>query len=124
AWAQLEAGLKPQPVKPMFLRRMLTGVPIEVAAVELLAAGEPQRAAALFAEAATHWAPYHRRGDFRCRWAQGEALRRAGDDAAVAVLEAVEADALALQHHMIVGRIRRSLRQLGVRRSADRSAHH
>ncbi len=91
------------------------------AGVRALARDEPGPAVELFASAAQSWAPYHKRGDLRCRWAQGEALRRSGSDlAAVAVLEQVEADAEALGHQLILGRIRQSLRRLGVQRSAER----
>jgi DNA-binding CsgD family transcriptional regulator len=85
-------------------------------------AEDPAGAVAAFDEAAELWAPYSRRGEFRCRWAQGDALHRAGRrDDAVAVLHAVEADAEALGHVMILGRIRRSLRRTGERRTAQRS---
>jgi len=122
AWAQLDAGIEPQPMTPLFLRRMLSGVPDEVTGVGLLAQGEPEAAADLFSAAARAWAPYHKRGDLRCRWAQGEALRRAGaEQPAIDVLEQVEADAELLGHGLILGRIRQSLRRLGVQRSAERT---
>jgi DNA-binding CsgD family transcriptional regulator len=123
AWAQWESGLPVTDRIPVQTRPLMAGVEPEAVGVQLLAGADFDGAAAYFDRAAALWAPYHRRGDFRCRWARGEALRRAGDDAtAVAVLEQVEADASALDHHMIVGRIRRSLRQLGIRRTAERSA--
>jgi DNA-binding CsgD family transcriptional regulator len=121
AWAQLDSGIEPQPVAPLFLRRMLSGVPDEVSGVRLLAQDQPQPAAELFASAARAWAPYHKRGDLRCRWAQGEALRRTGSERiAIEVLEQVESDAQSLGHRLILGRIRQSLRRLGVQRSAER----
>jgi DNA-binding CsgD family transcriptional regulator len=121
AWAQLDSGAEPAPMPPLFLRRMLSGVPDEVAGVRSLAHDQPGPAVELFASAAQAWAPYHRRGDLRCRWAKGEALRRSGSDAdAVEVLEQVEADAETLGHQLILGRIRQSLRRLGVHRSAER----
>ena len=123
AWARWEAGLPPVAAAGPQGRPLMDGLPAETEGVRLLAEGEPRSAAEHFATAAVLWAPYHRRGDFRCRWAQGEALRRAGErDTAIAVLEQVEADATELGHRMIVGRIHRSLRQLGVRRTAERAA--
>ena len=124
AWAQLDCGVEPRPMPSMFLRRILSGVPAELDGVRLLGRDDPAAAgvaAEQFAAAAASWAPYHRRGDLRCRWAQGEALRRAGRDGeAITVLEQVERDALQLGHRLILGRIRQSLRRLGVRRSAER----
>ncbi len=118
---ELDSGIEPQPVAPLFLRRMLSGVPDEVSGVRLLAQDQPQPAAELFASAARAWAPYHKRGDLRCRWAQGEALRRTGSERiAIEVLEQVESDAESLGHRLILGRIRQSLRRLGVQRSAER----
>ena len=123
AWARWEAGLPPSAAAGPQGRPLMDGLPAETEGVRLLAEGEPRAAAEQFATAAARWARYHRRGDFRCRWAQGESLRRAGDrEAAIAVLEQVETDATELGHRMIVGRIHRSLRQLGVRRSAERAA--
>ena len=122
AWARVEAGLGSLPAVPAHGRALLAGVSVETEAVRLLGTGENLAAAARFAEAARLWAPYHRRGDFRCRWAQGEALRRAGEDAAaIEALEQVESDAEKLGHVMILGRIHRSLRALGQRRAASRT---
>src|SRR5690606_20425243 len=67
------------------------------------------------------WAPYNRQGEVRSRWAQGHALAEAGEsEAAIEVL--VAAEELAARHGMepMLARIRRSLRALGVMRSAPR----
>jgi DNA-binding CsgD family transcriptional regulator len=85
-------------------------------------ADDPLRAARGFEEAAGLWAPYSRRGEFRCQWARGDALCRAGHrEDALEVLRSVERQAEALGHLMILGRIRCSLRTAGERRSAERT---
>ncbi len=122
AWARHESGLDVGPSAPEQSKPILTGVPLETAAVALLAV-HPSAAVTLFARAAAAWAPYHRRGELRCRWAQGEASRLAGDQAgAAAVLESVESAAESDGHAMVLARIRRSLRQLGIRRTAARTS--
>jgi DNA-binding CsgD family transcriptional regulator len=58
----------------------------------------------------------------RCRWAAGEAARRAGDTEA-AVRQLIEAETRLQQLGMLplLGRVHRSLRAAGVRRSAPRT---
>ncbi len=100
---------------------MLAGVRPELDAMAALRAGDAEAAAAGFADAASRWAPYHRRGELRCRWARGEALRVAGArDLALAELLELESDAEAGGWRPLVGRTRRTLRALGVRRDAPR----
>jgi DNA-binding CsgD family transcriptional regulator len=121
AWAAFEAGGEPVPPGPPQVKPILRAIPHEIEGVALLP-GNPYAAAAAFATAAALWAPYHRRGELRCLWAHGEALRRADDRThAIVRLEAVEQRASELGHLMILGRIRRSLRALGVRRTAART---
>jgi DNA-binding CsgD family transcriptional regulator len=122
AWARHESGLDPGEPAPEQSKPILAAVPLETAAVALLG-DDPTAAADLFHRAAATWAPYHRRGELRCRWAQGEALRLAGDGVrAATVLESVECAAESDGHAMVLARIRRSLRQLGVRRTAARTS--
>jgi DNA-binding CsgD family transcriptional regulator/tetratricopeptide (TPR) repeat protein len=122
-WARYEAGLDPDGVIDDHVRPMLKAARPESRAVAALAE-DPAAAAAMFAHAAGLWAPYHCRGELRCRWAQGEALRRAAaPDDAVEVLRSVEMQAERMGHLMILGRIRRSLRLLGERRTAPRTVH-
>ena len=94
-------------------------VPHELAAI---AAGDPLAAAGGFAEAARLWAPYHRHGEVRCRWLQGEALIAAGEitSATTALRETEE---LARRHHMapMLTLVERTLRSVGVRRSGPRT---
>jgi DNA-binding CsgD family transcriptional regulator len=105
------------------------GTVFESRAVRLLATAEGRddrlwlQAAGLFAAAAEEHAPFHRRSEVRCRWANGEALRLAGrTDEARSVLLATEAMAADLGLVPLGGRIRRSLRLVGERRSAPRGA--
>ena len=122
AWARWEAGLAPEPMDDLELPPLLAGLPVEVRGVHLLSMGNPDEAAVQFDRAAALWAPYHRRGELRCRWAHGEALRLAGHrERAVEVLERVETDAESLGHAAVLGKIRQSLRRAGVRRTAQRA---
>jgi DNA-binding CsgD family transcriptional regulator len=129
-WARTLSGRDPG--EPLAYSRELEslwlGLVPESAAIRLLhdAAGEASllavEAAGRFEEAADLFAPYHRRSELRCRWASGEALRRAGRTAdARVVLEACEARAEELGMVPLTNRIRRSLRLAGVRRSAPRA---
>ncbi len=128
AWARLELGQDPGPPIPAVrMHAHVEGTVPESRAVGLLARagrpdeGSPSEAANLFAAAAAAHAPFHRRSELRCRWAQGEALRRAGRlDDAVATLLAAERVAAELGMVPLLGRIRRSLRLAGERRSAPR----
>jgi DNA-binding CsgD family transcriptional regulator len=118
AWARYESDSDPGPAIPDHARPMLKAARPESHALMALRAADPATAAIMFADAA----PYHRRGELRCRWAQGEALRRAGNgDDAITILRSVERRAESMEHGMILGRVRRSLRLLGERRSAPRT---
>lgn len=124
AWAAFDLGRDPGDEAPVHPRPMLQAVPPEVQGVHALAVDEPARAAQLFGEAAQRWAAYHHRGHVRCLWAEGEALRRTGD-AARAVQALERAEKVAVDHGMLpmLGRIHRSLRAAGQRRSAPRTRH-
>jgi DNA-binding CsgD family transcriptional regulator/tetratricopeptide (TPR) repeat protein len=146
AWARLETGADPGPaIAAIEMHRHVRGTVPESRAVMLLAAATlaagagdalPEGAAAsgdtapgllhaaeLFGAAAADHAAFHRRSELRCRWAQGEALRRAGrTEEARTVLVAAEASAAALGMVPLDRRIRRSLRLAGERRSAPRRA--
>ncbi len=60
---------------------ILAAAPDETAGLGLLAEHEPRRRA--LRACADTCAPYHRRGELRCRWAEGEARGRAGDGPAL-----------------------------------------
>ncbi len=134
-WARLELRRDPgPPIADEDMHPAWAGTPHESRAIRLLGAGGSMAvadvvpgplldAAEAFAVGAAAYARYHARGAIRCRWARGEALRRAGRIAeATAELAAVEVDAVALGMEPLVGRIRRSLRLAGTRRAAPRSS--
>lgn len=120
AWALCDLGTDPGPPAPLHSYRMLQAVRPETEGVRRLVCGDDARDS--FRQARELWAPYHRRGELRCAWALGEATRRAGDrDAAVALLEDTERRATPLGMLPLLGRVHRSLRAAGVRRSAPRT---
>ncbi|MCL2543427.1 MAG: LuxR C-terminal-related transcriptional regulator [Nocardioidaceae bacterium] len=121
AWALTDLDRGPIPTMTETWPGMLAAVPVEVAAVHALVAGEAREAVARFDEAASLWAGYHRRGELRCRWAAGEAARQAGAPDAVDRLVAAEQETESLGMLPLLGRIHRSLRAAGVRRDAPRA---
>ncbi len=121
AWAAVE--LERAPAVPPFPVRfpIVEGARAEVRGVERLDAGDYAAAQSAFEEAAELWRGRHFRGHLRSRWALGEAARRAGDTArAREALEAAEALASERGYVALLGRIHRSLRLAGMRRSAAR----
>lgn len=120
AWALFDLGRDTGggPAEPN--AGMLSAVPHEMAGLRRLSAGEPEGALGEFDRAARLWARYHRRGELRCRWAAGEAARRAGASDAVDRLIDVEEALTALGMLPLLGRVHRSLRAAGLRRSAPR----
>jgi DNA-binding CsgD family transcriptional regulator len=122
AWASVESGRDPGPPLGPQVRPMLLAIPEETLALEHLHHNRYDHAIAHFDLAAPLWAPYHRRGELRCQWAAGEAIRRGGEAvAAIERLEAVEARARDDGAELLLARIHRSLRAAGQRRSAPRS---
>lgn len=121
-WAHVELSRPLLPLGPpaRSLHRQHLPTFTERQALRLLAAGDFDAAAATFAAAADAFQPYHRRSELRCRWATGEALRRGGR--IPEALKALEhAEHLAGDRWVpLGGRIRRSLRLAGARRSARR----
>jgi DNA-binding CsgD family transcriptional regulator len=121
-WAHVELSRPLLPLGPpaRSLHRQQLPTFTEREALRLLAAGQPDAAAIAFADAANAFEPYHRRSEIRCRWASGESLRRAGRlpeaQAALEVAERLAGD----RWVPLAGRIRRSLRLAGARRSAPR----
>ena len=120
AWALFDLGRDPGPRYAGDDPGILAAVPDEVDGVCLLFEDEPAAAVRAFDRASGLWTGYHRRGEIRCRWAAGEAARRAGVADAVDRLVAVEQEAIRLGMLPLLGRIQRSLRAAGVRRSAPR----
>lgn len=122
-WACLDLGIDPgetdldhEPIP------LLAGARPELQAIRLLAEGSAGDASRLFATAAERWHGRHARGELRCLWAHGEALRRAGKKAAaVESLLIAEERATAHGHVPFLHWIHRSLRLAGERRAAQRS---
>jgi DNA-binding CsgD family transcriptional regulator len=120
AWALWQLDREPGPAPELHSYPMLHAVRPEIQGVGELAAGRDARAS--FERAAAAWAPFHRRGELRCRWALGEATRRAGDTSgAVRILTDVERIALEQGLLPLLGRVHQSLRAAGVQRSAPRT---
>lgn len=121
-WACLELELDPgetdldhEPIP------FLAGGRPELRGIRLLADGREADASRLFATAAERWHGKHARGELRCLWATGEALRRAGKNAAaVESLLVAEKRAAAQEHAPFLHRIHRSLRLAGEHRAATR----
>jgi DNA-binding CsgD family transcriptional regulator len=123
AWAYADLDLDPGESTTVTHTPLLAGVRPELDAVSLLARGEHVEAAPRFFAAASAWAQRHARGELRCLWAGGEALRRAGmTTEAVDRLLVAEARAAAHGHGPLLARARRSLRLAGVRRAVPRTA--
>ncbi|MDT7575174.1 MAG: hypothetical protein QOH17_1507 [Pseudonocardiales bacterium] len=122
AWALVDLDRDPGPPPQLHLRVMLQSVSTEVDALGLLHRGDHDAAARRFTAAADNWRGWHKRGELRCRWGAAEAVRRTGDtDEAVRLLEAVEAEVEAHGMLPLLGRVHRSLRAAGQRRSAPRT---
>jgi DNA-binding CsgD family transcriptional regulator len=119
AWARFELGEPPTwPAMPA-LRKMTEGAAIELEALRALANGHASAAAKQFEASAEAWTGRHARGELRARWAAGESRRRAGDaKTATAWLLALEERLVAIEARALLARVHRSLRLLGVRRSA------
>lgn len=121
AWALVDVGRVPDHVPDEDDRPIIAGAIPEVEALRRLATGHHADAVAVFRRAAEAWAGRHMRGELRSRWGEGEALRRSGAGSlAIERLLKVETRAEQLGFVPLLGRIRRSLRLLGVRRSVPR----
>jgi DNA-binding CsgD family transcriptional regulator len=120
AWALLALDRDPGPPLTTTYPGMLAAAPAEVAAVCELAEERYDEAVELFDTAARSWRGYHRRGELRCLVGAGDAARRAGRPDAIDRLMAVEEQLSAAGMLPQLGRVQRSLRAAGVRRSAPR----
>ena len=122
AWAAYELGAAPSWPRHEGDMPIIAGGPIELEALRSLAEGRPGAAVPLFEDAAGAWAGRHARGELRSLWGMAEGLRLAGRVAdARARLLALEERLEGHGHLPLLGRTRRSLRQVGVRRSAPRA---
>jgi DNA-binding CsgD family transcriptional regulator len=121
AWAEFEQDKHPSRI-PGTQLRLVEGGPVEVDALIALSSGDARAAAEGFDRAASLWDGRHVRGAFRCRWAAADALRRVGaEEEARERLLALEPEAERRQLQVVLRRIRRSLRLLGVHRAAERT---
>jgi DNA-binding CsgD family transcriptional regulator len=122
AWAQFELGTVPTEIEGADLP-LVEGAPVEFEALAALARGGAADAAAAFDRAAALWEGRHVRGDFRCRWAAAESLRRAGQlDEARDRLLLIEPAVERRQLNVLLRKIRRSLRLTGVHRAVERTS--
>jgi DNA-binding CsgD family transcriptional regulator len=95
----------------------------ELEGIQLLHDGHPETAAERFAVASSLWAGFHAPRSMHCRWAEGEALRQARRlDEAAARLASAHAEATACGFEVEAVRIRRTMRQAGVRPPAAEAA--
>jgi DNA-binding CsgD family transcriptional regulator/tetratricopeptide (TPR) repeat protein len=117
-----EIGDDPGPL-PAGSAPSLAGASPEVEGLQRGRAGDHDAAAAAFDRAAESWAPFHVPRALICRWSAAEALRRAGrTEAAVERLTSVLDAATAIGFEALAARIRRSLRQAGVRATSPSAA--
>jgi DNA-binding NarL/FixJ family response regulator len=120
-WARLELGLDPGAQVPRQPWAMLAAASSESQGIRALHARDHALAARSFAAAWEAYAPFHVPRELICRWAHGEALRRAGSADAPAVLQKALDRAESREFGVIAARIRRSLRQAGVRVAPPRT---
>jgi DNA-binding CsgD family transcriptional regulator len=122
AWSEVDLGLPPEPMSEVIPAPSLAGAGLEMAGLARQVAGDSLDAARLFAEAASGWTGHNALRGLWCRWAEGEALRRAGElGPAIERLESALDAATAQQIEVVAVRIRRSLRLAGRRLPAERT---
>lgn len=120
AWSELELERRPSPVDSSCWTA--GGAQSERRGLEALAAGAAADAAAAFEAASRGWAGCNVPRELVCRWAAGEARRRAGDPDATASLRSALNAAVTIGFEPLAARIRRSLRRAGDRPAAQRVA--
>jgi DNA-binding CsgD family transcriptional regulator len=116
AWARHDLGLEPEPVSTNAPTRIQAGAGPELDGLRLLHESRPEAASDAFAAGADLWAGFIEPRAMVCRWAAGDALRSAGrlDMAAERLTTALDVS-VAHGFELVSARIRRSLRQAGVR---------
>ena len=122
-WAATDAG---RPIPPRLAigeaSGMLVGARLEREALEHARRGPGPRGGDASTRRRTAYAGFHRRGELRARWAAAEARRQAGDEAATRqALDVARGRSSPTSTPdgfvPLLGRVHRSLRLLGVRRS-------
>ncbi len=120
AWARHDLGLPQEPILDVAPTRVSAGAVPELTGLAMLASAAPDAAAEQFERAAGLWSGFDALRALTCRWADGEALRLAGRHAEMAErLVAVLADASGAGFEVVAVRVRRSMRQAGLRPSAE-----
>lgn len=112
AWAQVDAGLRPDPIPPAPPLPCLAGAGPEAEGLAR-ATDDPAAARGRFEEAATLWGPFMAPREAVCRWAAGACARRAGHADAPDLLRAALHHAVAMGFEPVAARVRRSLRLTG-----------
>ena len=115
AWTEVELGQEPSMDIGVAPFPALRGAPVELAGLRALSTGRLTDAVTTFDEAAALWAGYDVPREHICRWAAGEALRKAGDAAAIPRLRAALDGASSIGFEPLAARARRSLRLAGER---------
>ena len=115
AWTQVEVGQEPALDIVTAPFPGLQGAPHELRGLRALSTGRSSDAVAAFDEAAALWAGFHAPREHICRWAAGEALRQAGDAAAIPRLRSALDGASSIGFEPLAARARRSLRLAGER---------
>lgn len=118
AWSQVELGVAPDPLPDAPGSWLRDAAGLEWAALAALARGD--EAAAAFDAAAASWGDHHVFRRVVCRWAAGEAARRAGSNDAEARLRDALAEAEERGYAAVAARVRRSLRLAGARVPVER----
>jgi DNA-binding CsgD family transcriptional regulator len=122
AHAARDLGREPTGETPTIALAAWRAAPIEWSALVAVGQGDVERASALFLEAATAWAPSDARAELRCRWASGDVLVHHDATRAAALLDDPLERALTIGATAMANRVRRSLRNAGVRRRSDPAA--
>jgi DNA-binding CsgD family transcriptional regulator len=120
AWAEFDLGLPVTPADRTASLPLTRGLLLETQAVGMLGS-DPLGAAVVFDRAAQAGRAWSVGVGLRAAWGAAEALRRARRPEAEEALLKVEADVAALGMEPLLARVRRSLRQVGLRRSAPRA---
>jgi DNA-binding CsgD family transcriptional regulator len=116
AWARWSAGDPVEPARSAVATPIQAGIGPELDGLICLASGDTRGAADRFATAAQAWSGFSAEHVVRCDWARGEALRLAGErDTALTQLESALERAVADGFAIEAARIRRSMRQAGIR---------
>jgi DNA-binding CsgD family transcriptional regulator len=110
---EVAAGPWPEPYAPI-----IRAAPVELAGLAASTRGDRRGAVAAFRSATELWSGHHLRGELRCRWLAAD--QDSDNDRAVAELVPLAERLAALGWQPLLERVRRSLRERGVRSSAPR----